>query len=108
MAGRSPTRGRGPRARSPVPTRLPALKTQRRHSDDGVGPPGWLAVHPARPPPDTAEQPARQDPTMSATMANYGRNSLTIYARNADGNVAPIGSIEGPSTRLVNPYGLSF
>jgi hypothetical protein len=37
-----------------------------------------------------------------------GLGSVTVYAANASGNVAPIRTISGPSTRLRHPAGVAF
>ena len=39
-------------------------------------------------------------------VANSGNNSILVFSRTANGDVAPIRKIEGPATRLKKPVGL--
>ena len=38
---------------------------------------------------------------------NFGNNSVTVYTRTANGNVAPLRTISGAATRLTQPAGLA-
>ncbi len=39
-------------------------------------------------------------------VANFGNNSVTVYARTATGNVAPLRTLSGGATGLSAPEGL--
>jgi len=40
-------------------------------------------------------------------VSNAGNDSITVYARRANGNVAPLRSLSGPATGLSTPSGLA-
>jgi hypothetical protein len=39
-------------------------------------------------------------------VANFNANSITVYSRTANGDVAPTGTLAGPATELNGPIGV--